>query len=91
MIGVSFAVFGLYYVGLIGGETLADKGYLPPWLAMWAANLILLAIGVVLASQMGRESSTARGGDMREMMAAARARVGGWVRRVGIPVERRRR
>jgi len=91
VIGVSFAVFGLYYVGLIGGETLADKGFLPPWLAMWAANLILLALGVVLASQMGRESTTARGGDMREMVAGARARVGGWVRRVGIKVERRRR
>ena len=89
VIGVSFAVFGLYYVGLIGGETLADKGYLPPWLAMWAANLILLLVGVVLASQMGRESSTARGGDFRELMAAARVRVGGWMRRVGIKVERR--
>jgi lipopolysaccharide export system permease protein len=90
VIGVSFAVFGLYYVGLIGGETLADKGFLPPWLAMWAANLILLAIGLVLASQMGRESSTARGGDFRELMATIRARVGGWVRRFGVRMERRR-
>jgi lipopolysaccharide export system permease protein len=90
VIGVSFAVFGLYYVGLIGGETLADKGFLPPWLAMWAANLILLLVGVVLASQMGRESSTARGGDFREFLATARARAFGWLRMVGVPVERRR-
>ena len=90
VIGVSFAIFGLYYVGLIGGETLADKGLLPPWLAMWAANLILLVIGVVLASQMGRESSTARGGDFRELLAAARARFLGWLRPLGVPVERRR-
>ena len=90
VIGVSFAIFGIYYVGLIGGETLADKGYLPPWVAMWAANIILLLVGLTLASQMGREASTARGGDFAELMATARTRVFGWMRLVGIPVERRR-
>ena len=90
VIGVSFAIFGLYYVGLIGGETLADKGMLPPWVAMWAANIILLGIGIVLASQMGRESTTARGGDFRELLATARARIFGWLRSFGVPVERRR-
>jgi len=39
---------------------------------------------------MGRESSTARGGDFRELMATARVRIGGWVRRFGVRVERRR-
>ncbi|HJQ21742.1 MAG TPA: LptF/LptG family permease [Gemmatimonadaceae bacterium] len=90
VIGVSFAIFGLYYVGLIGGEALAEKGYLPPWLAMWAANIILLIIGFGLASQMGSEATTARGGDFREMMALARLRIFGWLRRMGLPVERRR-
>ena len=90
VIGVSFAIFGIYYVGLIGGETLADKGYLPPWVAMWAANIILLLVGLTLASQMGREASTARGGDFAELLATARTRVFGWMRLVGIPVERRR-
>ncbi len=91
VIGVSFAIFGLYYVGLIGGETLADKGFLPPWLAMWAANIMLALVGLVLASRMGRESSTSRGGDFGELVVAARARVFGWLRSFGIPVERRRR
>ena len=90
VIGVSFAIFGIYYVGLIGGETLADKAYLPPWVAMWAANIILLFVGLTLASQMGRETSTTRGGDFAELMATARSRVFGWMRLVGIPVERRR-
>jgi lipopolysaccharide export system permease protein len=90
VIGVSFAVFGLYYVGLIGGETLADRGYLPPWLAMWATNILLLSTGLILTSRMGRESSTARGGDFSELMAGARRRVFGWLRSFGIPVERRR-
>jgi lipopolysaccharide export system permease protein len=91
VIGVSFAIFGLYYVGLIGGETLADKGLLPPWVAMWAANIILLAVGLVLASQMGRESTTARGGDVAELLATARAKFFGWLRMFGIHIERRRR
>jgi len=90
VIGVSFAIFGIYYVGLIGGETLADKGFLPPWVAMWAANIILLLVGLTLASQMGREASTTRGGDFAELVATARSRVFGWMRLVGIPVERRR-
>jgi lipopolysaccharide export system permease protein len=91
VIGVSFAIFGLYYVGLIGGETLADKGYLPPWLAMWIANLLLLAIGLGLVSRMGRESTTSRGGDFTELLLTARARTLGWLRRIGVPIERRRK
>jgi lipopolysaccharide export system permease protein len=90
VIGVSFTIFGLYYVGLIGGETLADKGYLPPWVAMWGANILLLTVGLVLASRMGREATTARGGDFAELWAMARTRVFGWLRLVGVPVERRR-
>ena len=90
VIGVSFAIFGLYYVGLIAGETLADKGYLPPWVAMWIANIILLTIGLALAARMGRESATTRGGDFTELLVTARAKVFGWMRRLGVPVERRR-
>lgn len=90
VIGVSFGIFGLYYVGLIGGETLADKALLPPWLAMWAANIILAGIGIILAVRMGRESSTSRGGDFGEMMMLARAKTLGWARRFGVNVERRR-
>ena len=36
VIGVSLLVFALYYVGLIGGESLANEGYVPPFWAMWA-------------------------------------------------------
>ena len=90
VIGVSFAIFGLYYVGLIGGETFANKGYIPPWLAMWGANILLIIVGLVLVAQMGRESGSARGGDMAELLATLRAKVFGWLRRYGVSVERRR-
>jgi lipopolysaccharide export system permease protein len=90
VIGVSFAIFGLYYVGLIGGETLANKAYIPPWLAMWAVNILLLLAGLILASRMGRESSTARGGDFAELLLMTRTRFFGWLRSFGVPLERRR-
>ena len=90
VIGVSFAIFGLYYVGLIAGETLADKGYLPPWVAMWIANILLLTIGLALAARMGRESATTRGGDFTELLVTAHAKIFGWLRLIGVPVERRR-
>jgi lipopolysaccharide export system permease protein len=75
VIGVSFAIFGIYYVGLIGGETLADKGFLPPWVAMWSANILLAVAGAILSVRMGRESTTSRGGDMGEILQNARAAV----------------
>jgi lipopolysaccharide export system permease protein len=89
VIGVSFAIFGMYYVGLIGGEALADKALLPPWLAMWAANMILLAAGLILSARMGKESATSRGGDFGELLLTVRAKTLGWLRAVGLPVERR--
>ena len=67
VIGASLAVFALYYICLIAGESMADDGVVPPWLAMWAANLVFTAVGVVLFLRMGREGSTARGGDLDEV------------------------
>ena len=48
-------MFALYYVGLIGGESLANKGIIPPFWAMWGTNVILTIVGVVLLLRMGRE------------------------------------
>lgn len=38
---VSVAFFLFYYLCLIGGEELANRLLLPPWLAMWLPNLAL--------------------------------------------------
>jgi lipopolysaccharide export system permease protein len=72
VIGVSLVIFGIYYIGLIAGEALADKNYLPPFLAMWAANILLFMVGILLLARMGRESATTRGGDLREMLDIVR-------------------
>jgi len=62
VIAASLGVFALYYVGLIGGETLAAEGYLDPAVSMWAMNVLLLVPGIWLFSRMGRETHTARSG-----------------------------
>lgn len=47
VVGVSLGVFCLYYVGLIGGEKLADRRLLSPALAMWSPNILFGIIGIV--------------------------------------------
>jgi lipopolysaccharide export system permease protein len=84
VIGVSFFVFAVYYVGLIGGESLANKNIVPPAWAMWADNIIFLIVGIVLISRMGREGATTRGGNWGEAMDSARMWFARQGRRVGL-------
>lgn len=53
---ISMGFFLLYWASLIGGEKLADRGYLPPWVGMWMANIVLGALGILLTIRMGRET-----------------------------------
>jgi lipopolysaccharide export system permease protein len=69
---VSLIVFALYYVGLIGGESLANKGLVPPFWAMWGTNVVLTIVGIVLLFRMGREDSSGRGGNWGDRIDAAR-------------------
>ncbi len=80
-IGVSLAVFGLYYVGLIVGETMADRDYVTPFWGMWSANFILGTIGLVLTLRLGREGTTNRGSETTEFLDRARRRVVRLIRR----------
>ena len=89
VIGVSLVVFAIYYIGLIAGESLADRAMLTPFWAMWAANVILTAVGLVLLVRMGREGATSRDGDLSEFMDALRANLAKLGRRFGIHAERR--
>jgi len=91
VIGVSLFIFAVYYVGLIGGEELANRSYISAFWAMWGTNVIMTVVGLVLTWRMGREATTGRGGDIGELLETMRmwfARAG---RKMGIPLERRRR
>jgi lipopolysaccharide export system permease protein len=91
VIGVSLVVFAIYYVGLIAGESLADRAFLTPFWAMWAANVILTIVGLLLLARMGREGATSRGGDLSEFTEAIKTFFGRIGRRVGFHTERRHR
>ena len=91
VIGVSLVVFAIYYVGLIAGESLADRAFLTPFWAMWAANVILAAVGLVLLARMGREGATSRGGDLTEFKDSLKTMLGRVARRFGFHAERRHR
>lgn len=58
---VSLAIFGIYYVGLIGGEELSDRGYVPVTLAMWTTNIIFGTLGLIGFLRLGREQGSGRG------------------------------
>jgi lipopolysaccharide export system permease protein len=73
---VSLIVFALYYVGLIGGESLANKGIIPPFWAMWGTNVILAIAGVILLLRMGHEENSGRGGNWTDRWDKVRAMFG---------------
>ncbi len=74
-IGVSLFVFALYYVCLIAGESIAKRGFMPAVVSMWMANVIFALIALWMLAKMGQEGSTARGGDMRDMIGAIKGSI----------------
>jgi lipopolysaccharide export system permease protein len=70
VIGGGTLIFTIHYIGLTAGESLADRGHLAPWFAMWAPNIVLTVLGVLGLVQVSRQSGSTRGGDFREMFDA---------------------
>ncbi len=54
--GLSLSFFIFYWVCLIGGEELADRGKITPFWAMWFANLILTGFGIFYFYMMEKEN-----------------------------------
>ncbi len=50
--GISIGFFLVWWICLIGGEKLADRGVVDPWLAMWFPNMITMFFGVWLNVQI---------------------------------------
>lgn len=62
VVAASTAIFAIYWVGLIGGESLADRGVADPIITMWIPDIVFAGIGLALVSRMGRAGATVRGG-----------------------------
>ena len=54
--GISLGFFLLYWACLIGGEKLADRELVTPFIGMWIANIIIGALGIYLTIRVARES-----------------------------------
>lgn len=77
VIAVSLTIFAIYYVGLIGGETLANEGYVHPSASGWLMNAIFGVLGVMGLWAIGKEQSTGRGagwGDLPRWLRLPRRR-----------------
>ena len=62
VIGMSLVVFTIYYIGLIGGEELGDRGVVSPFFAMWTANVLFTAVGLAGLALARRPAHSISGG-----------------------------
>ncbi|MGH7703416.1 MAG: LptF/LptG family permease [Gemmatimonadales bacterium] len=68
VIGGGLAVFSIYYVGLIAGEGLGNKGILSPVTAMWGPDVLFTVLGLFGLWRVSRESGSTRGGDLADLL-----------------------
>lgn len=68
---LSLGFFVLYWACLIGGEKLADRGFITPFWGMWFANLILTVVGSYLTLRIGRESLIIHWKSLRRFIPAS--------------------
>lgn len=55
--GLSLGFFILYWAFLIGGEELADRGYISAFFAMWSANILIGALGIYIIIRSAKETT----------------------------------
>lgn len=67
VIGVSLTVFSIYYIFLIGGEDIADRGFMSPFWAMWAPNALFTALGCIILLFVTRAGTRGRRAWLRRL------------------------
>lgn len=56
--GISLFFFLVYWAFLIGGEKLSERGFFSPFIGMWAANIVLGIVGIILTIKTNKEAKT---------------------------------
>jgi lipopolysaccharide export system permease protein len=54
--GISLLFYLIYWIFLIGGEKLADRGILSPFLSMWLGNIVIGFVGILILLRVNNES-----------------------------------
>ena len=76
VVAASTAIFAVYWIGLIGGESLADRRIADPLVSMWISDVVFAAVGLLLVSRMGRAGATVRGGGWEDAWLRLRDALG---------------
>ena len=76
VLGGGMVVFALYYVGLVAGESLGDRGILTPFVAMWSPNILLATFGLIGLYAVRRHAGVTRGGDLADLFGTLLGRLG---------------
>lgn len=58
---LSIGLILVYYLAITNGEDLARSGTLPPFIAMWGANVLLAAVGAYLIRRANTDAGTIGG------------------------------
>jgi lipopolysaccharide export system permease protein len=56
-LGLSLGFFVIYWAFLIGGEELADRGFIPAFWAMWSANILIGIAGIYILVRSAKEAT----------------------------------
>ena len=67
VIGISLGVFTVYYIGLIGGEELGNHRVVSPFVAMWSANVLFTAVGLIALALTRRPAHSIAGPDWTDV------------------------
>ncbi|MCX7736442.1 MAG: LptF/LptG family permease [Candidatus Kapabacteria bacterium] len=55
---ISLGFYIFYWACLIGGEKLADRGLISPFISMWAGNFIIAVFAVIILIKVNNESAS---------------------------------
>ena len=55
---ISLFFFLLYWAFLIGGEKLAERDFISPFMGMWSANFVIGILGIILIYKTNKEALT---------------------------------
>jgi lipopolysaccharide export system permease protein len=72
VIAISLTIFGVYYMSLIGGESLGDRGHVSPFLGPWGPNVVFGILALYGLTRIGKETSTTRGGGWDDLWLTVR-------------------
>jgi lipopolysaccharide export LptBFGC system permease protein LptF len=76
VIGGSLIIFLIFYVMLIGGENIADKGVVSPQVAMYGPVVLFGVLGLGAVALANREMGTARSSGVLEWLLDTIRRIG---------------